>query len=413
MKRRVVVTGMGVISPVGNTLDSFWNNLLAGIGGVGIITRFDTTEYSVKIAAEVKDFHPEDYMDKRECRRMDLFTQFAIASSQQALTQANLINGSIDKDRIGVIVGSGIGGLITIEEQHTTLLSKGPKRISPLFIPMLIADIAAGYISIMHGFTGPNYATTSACATSSHAIGDAFKLIQSGEADVMVAGGAEAVISPLGIGGFAAMKALSTRNDDPAHASRPFDARRDGFVVGEGSGIVILEELEHARNRGAKIFAEMSGVGFTADAYHITAPEPEGRGAQTAIRIALRESGFQPEDIGYINAHGTSTEYNDKTETLAIKKVFGEHAKKLAVSSTKSMTGHLLGATGGVEFIATVLAVHTDTIPPTINYEYPDPECDLDYVPNQKRSIPLQAALSNTFGFGGHNACLAVKKYTQ
>ena len=411
MKRRVVVTGMGAVTPIGNNLDTYWNNLLAGTNGVGKITRFDTSEYSVSIAAEVKDFQPESVIDKKEVRRMDLFTQFAVVAAEEALEQAGLSNGSVDKERVGVVVGSGIGGLITIEEQHKILLAKGPRRISPLFIPMLIADIAAGHISMRHGFKGPNYAVISACATGTHAIGSAYKAICYNDADVMVAGGSEAVVVPLGVGGFAAMKALSTRNDDPAHASRPFDAKRDGFVVGEGSGIVVLEEIEHARRRGAEILGELAGVGFSADAHHLTAPAPEGRGAQTAMRLALKDGDLKLEDIGYINAHGTSTEYNDKTETTAIKGVFGELASSIPVSSTKSMTGHLLGAAGGVEFIAIAMAVRTGQLPPTINYEYPDPECDLDYVPNKSRNVDIQAAISNTFGFGGHNACVAVKKY--
>lgn len=413
MERRVVVTGMGAVTPIGNNLDIFWNNLLAGTNGVGKITRFDTSDYSVSIAAEVKDFQPEPVIDKKEVRRMDLFTQFAVVAAEEALDHAGLSNGSVDKERVGVVVGSGIGGLITIEDQHRTLLAKGPRRISPLFIPMLIADIAAGHISMRHGFKGPNYAVTSACATGTHAIGSAYKAIRYDDADVIVAGGSEAVVVPLGVGGFAAMKALSTRNDDPAHASRPFDAKRDGFVVGEGAGIVVLEELEHARRRGAKIFCELAGIGFTADAHHLTAPAPEGRGAQTAMRLALKEGNLKPEEIGYINAHGTSTEYNDKTETTAIKQVFGDHASSIPVSSTKSMTGHLLGAAGGVEFIAIVMAIHTGQLPPTINYEFPDPECDLDYVPNKSRSADIKAAMSNTFGFGGHNACAAVKKYAE
>ncbi len=402
---------MGAITPIGNNVDTFWKSLLAGKGGVGLITRFDTTDYSVKIAAEVKDYNPEDYIDKKECRRMDIYTRYAITAAEEAIRHAGIAeNGSVDKDRVGVIVGSGIGGLHTIEEQHAVLLSRGPRRISPFFIPMLIADIASGYISIMHGFTGPNFAVVSACATASHAIGEAFRHIRYGDADVMVTGGSEAVVLPLGVGGFAAMKALSTRNDEPERASRPFDAERDGFVVGEGAGIVVLEELEHAKKRGARIIAELSGIGFTADAHHLTAPAPEGKGAQTAMRLACKDGGIDLDEVDYINAHGTSTEYNDKTETEAIKKVFGERAYSIPVSSTKSMTGHLLGAAGGVELIATALAVSEDRLPPTINYEYRDPDCDLDYVPNTSRDAVIRVALSNTFGFGGHNACVAVKK---
>ena len=414
VKKRVVVTGMGAITPLGNDVETFWNGLLAGKSGVGAITRFDTTEFSVKIAAEVKGFDPEDYIDKKECRRMDIYTHYAIAAAEEAIRHSRITeSSSLDKDRVGVIIGSGIGGLHTLEEQHTVLMNRGPRRISPFFIPMLIADIASGYVSIMHGFTGPNFAIVSACATATHAIGEAFRQIRYGDADVMVTGGSEAVVLPLGVGGFAAMKALSTRNDEPQRASRPFDKERDGFVVGEGSGVVILEELEHAKRRGAHIIAELAGIGFTADAYHLTAPAPEGKGAQDAMRLAMKDGGIAPEEIDYINAHGTSTEYNDKTETEAIKKVFGERAYSIPVSSTKSMTGHLLGAAGGVEFIAAARAVVEDILPPTINYENPDPECDLDYVPNTKRDTVVKIALSNTFGFGGHNACIAVRKFEE
>lgn len=408
---KVVVTGMGVITPIGNTIEEFWDNLRNGRGGVDHITRFDTSGFPVRIAAEVKGFQAKDYMDQGDARRMDPFCQYAVAAAKMAIEDSALRLDEEDRDRVGVIVGSGIGGILSFEEQHSLLLKRGPRRISPLFIPMLISDIAAGHISMIHGLRGPNYSVASACATGGHAIGAAMRTIQNGEADVVVAGGTEAVISPMAVGGFAAMRALSVRNDEPEKASRPFDKERDGFIVGEGAGIVVLESEPHAKKRGARIHAEMIGLGFTADAHHITAPAPEGAGAQKAMRLAIDDAGIQPEEVDYINAHGTSTEYNDKIETVAIKKVFGDYAYKLAISSTKSMTGHLLGAAGSVEVIVSILAVQHDTIPPTINYEYPDPECDLNYIPNtaEKRSVNL--ALSNTFGFGGHNASLIIKRY--
>ncbi|MBX7150661.1 beta-ketoacyl-ACP synthase II [bacterium] len=410
-KRRVVVTGIGAVTPIGNSADETWKGMLEGRNGVDMITLFDTKDHVTKFAAEVKNFDAGQYMDKKEIRRNDRFTHFAIAAAKMAIDDAKLDAKSLDANRIGCIIGSGIGGFNTFEEQFETYLQKGAQRVSPFFIPMMIIDIAAGQVAIMFGLKGPNYATVSACATGSHAIGDAFMLIQRGDADAMVCGGTEAGICRMGVAGFNALKALSTRNDDFKHASRPFDKHRDGFVMGEGSGIVVIEELEHALKRGAKIYAEIAGVGYTDDAYHITAPAEGGEGAARAMTIALKDAGLKPEDIDYINAHGTSTEYNDKNETAAIKTVFGEHAYKLLVSSTKSMTGHLLGAAGGVEFIAITMAVHHSVAPPTINYEEPDPECDLNYIPNKAIERKINAAISNTFGFGGHNTCLAVKRY--
>lgn len=412
-KRRVVITGMGCITPIGNTLEDFWNNSLAGKSGVGYITQFDTTKYETKIAAEVKNFDPLNYMDKKSAQRMDLFTQYAIAASEMALKHSGLNLEKEDRDRIGVVFGSGIGGMWTYHRQQQTVFeSGGPHRISPFFVPMMISDIAAGYISMRFQLRGPNYGTVSACATSANALADSLMLIQRGDADVIVCGGSEAAICPMGVGGFNAMKALSTRNDEPEKASRPFDAKRDGFVMGEGGGILILEELYHALNRGATIYSELAGIGLTGDAYHITAPAPGGEGAVRSMRLCMKDANVAPENVDYINAHGTSTPYNDKTETEAIKTVFGEHARKLHISSTKSMTGHLLGAAGAVEAIITVLTTYYDIIPPTINYEFPDPECDLDYVPNKPIKKVVNAAISNTFGFGGHNVSLLFKKFT-
>ncbi len=410
-KRRVVITGMGAVTPIGNTVEEFWKGLTEGRNGVDLITLFDTKDHVTKFAAEVKGFDPTAYIDRKEARRMDRFCQFAVAASKMAVEDAGISAQTHDPNRVGVIIGSGIGGFISFEETFETYLQKGPQRISPFFIPMLIIDIAAGHVAILHGFKGPNYATVSACATGSHAIGAAFMHVQRGDADAMVCGGSEASICRVGVAGFNVMKALSTRNDDYKHASRPFDKMRDGFVMGEGSGIIILEELETAKQRGAKIYAEIVGIGFTDDAYHITAPAEGGEGAARAMQAALNDAGLKPEAIGYINAHGTSTEYNDKNETAAIKTVFGEHAKNLIVSSTKSMTGHLLGAAGAVECIATALAVQRGMIPPTINYEVPDEACDLNYAPNKAVAKELSCALNNTFGFGGHNTCIAVKKY--
>ncbi|GAA5346174.1 3-oxoacyl-[acyl-carrier-protein] synthase II [Planifilum fimeticola] len=409
--RRVVITGVGVISPIGNDRSTFWNNLTAGKSGVGPITQFDPSDFPVRIAAEVKDFDPLDFLDRKEARRMDRFVQFAVAASLMALQDAGLDMSKEDPDRVGVYIGSGIGGLSTWEEQHKILLERGPKRVSPFLIPMMIANMASGQVSIATGAKGPNSSAISACATGTHSVGDAFKIIQRGDADVMIAGGAEATIRPLAFAGFCAAHALSKRNEEPEKASRPFDRERDGFVMGEGAGILILESLEHALKRGASIIAEVAGYGMTGDAYHLTQPAPEGEGAARSMSRAIRDAGLKPEEIDYINAHGTSTEYNDKFETMAIKKVFGEHAYKLAVSSNKSMIGHLLGAAGGVEAIATALTLKEQVIPPTINYEHPDPDCDLDYVPNEARRTRVRAALSNSLGFGGHNATLALKAF--
>ena len=411
-QRRVVVTGLGAVTPIGIGVKEFWENALAGKSGAGKITAFDAAQYDTKIACEVKNFNPLDYLDKKAVQRMDLFTQYAMAVADMAVKDAALDMEKEDKERVGVIFGSGIGGMWTWHKQMVTMFETGgPHRISPFFVPMMIADIAAGHISMRFQAKGPNYAVTSACATSSHAIADAYMLLKRGDADVMFSGGSEAAVSPMGVGGFNAMKALSTRNDEPERASRPFDAERDGFVMGEGGGMVILEELEHARRRGARIYGEVAGIGLTADAYHITAPAPGGEGAIRSMRLCMKDAGVQPEEVDYINAHGTSTPYNDKSETEAIKKVFGEHAYKLHVSSTKSMTGHLLGAAGAIEAIISVLSAYHDSIPPTINYEHPDPDCDLHYVPNTSMKKTVNIAISNTFGFGGHNASLLFKKY--
>ena len=411
MKRRVVITGMGVVTPIGIGIEAFWDSLKNGRSGVGRLTFFDTTDYPSKIDAEVKGFEPEKYIDKKNIRRMDRFTQFAYAAADMAVRDAGLDTAKIDPDRIGVIVGSGIGGLSTIEEEHAVLRERGARRVSPFLIPRLISNIAPGEIAIRWGFTGPNYAISSACATSNHAIGDSLRMLRYGDADVIVAGGSEAAITPLGFAGFCSARTLSTRNDAPEKASRPFDKDRDGFVMGEGAGIVILETLDHAQARGAKIYAEVSGYGATDDAYHITAPNPEGTSAVKAMQRAMQDAEVTPEQIQYVNAHGTSTSLNDKTETKALKMVFGEHAKKLAISSTKSMTGHLLGAAGVVELVATILCIQNKLAHPTINYETPDPECDLDYIPNKARPMEIACALSNSLGFGGHNAVLVVKKY--
>lgn len=413
MARRVVVTGLGLLTSLGKNLETTWEGLLLGKNGFGPITRFDPAEFSTRFAAEVKDFDPLQYMDRKAVRRMDLFLQFGIAASTMAVDHSDLDPSSVDSERFGVILGSGIGGISTIEKQHTRLRDLGPGKISPFFVPMMISDIASGEVSIKFGARGPNYCTVSACASGSHAIGDAFRWIKYADADIMIAGGTEAAVTEMSVGGFCSMKALSSRNDEPEKASRPFDRERDGFVLGDGAGVVILEELEHAKARGAKIYAEIVGYGMTADAFHITAPDPEGNGAARAMTLSMKEAGLSTGDIDYINAHGTSTEYNDKIETKAIKDVFGDKAYRLVVSSTKSMTGHLLGAAGGIEFIFVVLAIQNSIVPPTINYEHPDPECDLDYVPNTSREMPVQAALTNSFGFGGHNVCLAVKKYEE
>jgi len=409
--RRVVITGVGAVTPVGNTADEFWAALIAGRSGIGPITRFDSTGYATRIAAELKGFDPLKYIDKKDDRKFDLFLKYAVACAVMAVEDAGLKPDGVDPTRFGVLVGSGIGGIQTLLDNYETLRTKGPDRVSPFFVPMIIVNMASGVISMRFGAKGPNSSVVTACATGNHAIGDATRIIQRGDADVMIAGGAEAIIIPLTIAGFCQMKAMSTRNDDPAGASRPFDAGRDGFVCGEGGGLVVLESLEHARRRDARIYAEVAGYGMTGDAHHMTAPDPEGDGAARAMAAALRDAALEPTTVGYINAHGTSTPYNDKFETMAIKRVFGDHARKLAVSSTKSMTGHLLGAAGGIEAIATAFALHHGVLPPTINYETPDPECDLDYVPNQARKQDVEVALSNAFGFGGTNATLAFKRY--
>lgn len=415
-KRRVVVTGLGTISPIGNTIEKFWNSLLEGKSGVKTLTCFDPTYFTCKIGAEVKDFDPSPYLSAKDLKRMDRFVQFAVASAKMAMTDSRMDLDKEDRNRIGVLVGSGIGGLNTVEAEHRQYVSlgpeKGPDRISPFLIPMLIINMAAGQISITMGLKGPNSAVGTACATSNHAIGDAFRIIQRGDADVMVCGGSESAITVMGFGGFCALKALSLRNDAPEKASRPFDKNRDGFVMGEGAGILVIEELERALKRNAPIYCELIGYGMSGDAYHMTAPDPEGDGGVRCMIAALKDAGIKPEDVDYMNAHGTSTLYNDKIETLAIKKAFGAHAKKLAISSTKSVTGHLLGAAGGVELIACALAIKHSIIPPTINYETPDPDCDLDYVPNKPRQHKIRVAASNALGFGGHNATLIVKKYT-
>jgi len=413
-RRRVVVTGIGAVTPIGLSVEEFWNALITGKSGVDYITYFDTRDYDTKIAAEVKNFDPLKFIDRKTVQRMDLFTQFAMAATAMAVEDARLPLDKLDHERVGVIYGSGIGGMWTYHRQQETVYQYGgPQRISPFFVPMMISDIAAGYIAMRYSFKGPNYATTSACATSAHAIADAMMIIQRGDADVVVTGGSEAAICPMGVGGFNAMKALSTRNDEPQKASRPFDAQRDGFVIGEGAGTLILEELNHALSRGARIYAELAGVGLTADAYHITQPAPGGEGAVRAMRLALKDANLRPEDVDYINAHGTSTPPNDRTETQAIKTAFGDHAYKLLVSSTKSMTGHLLGAAGAVEAIVSILSIVNNEAPPTINYEFPDPECDLNYVPNKPIKKNINVAMSNAFGFGGHNATLIFKRFVE
>jgi len=411
MKRRVVVTGLGMVTSVGIGVEESWQALLAGRSGIGRITLFDATDYPTQIAGEVKDFDPARFIDKKEARRMDRFVQFGVVASDMAMRQAGFdepFEGEAAR-RFATILGSGIGGLATLEDEHKTLLSKGPKRLSPFFIPMMIVNLLPGQISIRWGARGPSWSPVSACATGAHAIGEAFRTIQRGEADVALCGGAEAAITPLGIGGFNAMRAMSTRNDDPEGASRPFDKDRDGFVQGEGAGVLVLEEMEHAKKRGAHILCEIVGYAANADAHHITAPSPEG--APECMRLCLQDAGLAPEAVGYINAHGTSTPLNDANETAAIKQVFGDHARKLAVSSTKSMTGHTLGAAGGIEAVISVLAISRGVLPPTINYTTPDPDCDLDYVPNQAREQRVDVAMSNSFGFGGTNVVLAFRRF--
>jgi 3-oxoacyl-[acyl-carrier-protein] synthase II len=415
MKKRVVITGIGVVSPLGNTIDEFWNNLVNGKSGVSPIVYFDTTHFDTKFAAQVKNFDPLNFMDRKLSQRVDPFTQYAIASSDMAIKDSGLDFSGIDRYRVGVVFGSGIGGMWTYQKEQNKLYEKGgnPDRISPFFIPMLIADIAAGRISMRHGLKGPNYATISACTTSAHSVIDSFMLIQRGNADIMVTGGSEAVICPMGVGGFNAMKALSTRNDDPEKASRPFDKERDGFVMGEGGGTLVLEELNHALSRGAKIYAELAGIGLTGDAHHITDPEPGGKGVAAAMRIAIEDAGLTIDDLDCINAHGTSTPPNDRNETAAIKSLFGERAYKIPVHSIKSMVGHLLGAAGAVESIASVLTINKGIVPPTINYENPDPDCDLNYVPNIALKKEINTVICDNSGFGGHNTAILFKKFVQ
>jgi len=411
MKKRVVITGIGIVSPIGIGKDDFINSLLEGKSGAGIITYFDPSPYPTQIACEVKNFNPENYIDKKKVRRTDKFVHFALAAAKMAMEDSKLDLTKEDFSRIGVIIGSGIGGVQTIETEYKVLLEKGPKRVSPFLIPMEIINMASGEIAIEYGFTGPNYGVVSACASSGNAIGDALRLIRYGDADVIITGGSEAGITPLSLAGFCSARALSQRNDQPEKASRPFDKNRDGFVMGEGAGIIVLETLEHAINRNAKIYAELCGYGATDDAYHITAPNPNAESAARAMQLALMDGDTNPEEVDYINAHGTSTQLNDKIETLAIKKVFGERAYKIPISSTKSMTGHLLGAAGAIELIATILCMEKGYVHPTINYEEPDPECDLDYVPNKARQYKINCAISNSLGFGGHNAVLLIKRF--
>ena len=410
-QKRVVITGMGVVSTLGHDLETYWKNLTAGRSGISYIDLFDTTNFTTKIAGQIKDFDYSEFIDRKEARRMDRFTQFAVVAAEKAVLDSGINFDDTDRDQVGVIVSSGIGGMYTYEDECRAMFERGPRRVSPFFIPMLIPDISPGYISMRHGLRGLNYATVSACASSSHAIGDALHHIQAGRATVILAGGSEAPLTQMGVAGFNALKAISTRNDEPEKASRPFDLDRDGFVMGEGGAILVLEELEHAKRRGARIYAELVGAGFTADSYHITAPVPDGNGAIRAMREALRQGDLAEDEIDYINAHGTSTPYNDRIETLAIKKVFGDRAYEIPISSTKSMLGHLLGASGAVEAIATILSITHSEIHPTTNYETPDPECDLNYVPNKPIKKDVRAAISNSFGFGGHNVCLAFKQY--
>ncbi len=411
MSRRVVITGIGLVSSVGIGTSANWRALLAGTSGVGRITRFDPASFAVQIAGEVKGFDPLQFVDKKDVKKMDVFIQYAIAASQFAVDDSKLVIGPDNAPNVGVFIGSGIGGFATIEREHKALLGGGPRKISPFFIPSAIINLAAGHVSIRFGAKGPNLATCTACSASAHAIGDSFEIIRRGDADVMIAGGSEAAITPMSVGGFAAMRALSTRNDEPERASRPFDKDRDGFIIGDGAGVLVLEELEQARRRGAAIYAELVGYGMSADAFHITAPSEDGDGGVRVMKLALKKAGVRPEQVDYINAHGTSTPYNDRLETLAIKKCFGTHARRLAISSTKSMTGHLLGGAGGLEAGISALAVHHQAVPPTINLDHPDPDCDLDYVPQTSRQLKVQYALSNSFGFGGTNAALLFKKF--
>lgn len=412
IRKRVVVTGVGAITPIGNTPTEYWEGLLLGKNGIGEITLFDASRHDCRFAGEVKNFDPHNYMDRKEAKRMDRFAQFGVSAAKQALADARFIINDLNAEQVGVMIGSGIGGLRVMEEQQTVYLNRGPDRCSPFMVPMMIANMAAGLTAIQVGAKGPNSCAVTACAAGSNAIGDAFRLVQGGYAQAMICGGCEAAITPLSMAGFAACKALSFRNDDPDHASRPFDKNRDGFVMGEGAGILILEELQHALSRDAHIYAEIIGYGMTCDAYHITSPVPGGDGAARAIALALKDAGLTPELVSYINAHGTSTPANDATETAAMKRALGEHAYKVAISSTKSMTGHLLGGSGGIEAVATVLAIANDKMPPTINLQNPDPDCDLDYIPNVSRAASVEVALSNSFGFGGHNVTLVFRKYS-
>jgi len=412
-RRRVVVTGMGVVSPVGNNVKDFWNSLLKAENGIGKITRFDPSDFDVQIAGEVKNFDPTFRLEKKETRRMDRYTQYALYATEEALENAGLKDAKVDLQRIGVYLASGIGGVETLENELRNMMKNGPSRVSPFLVPMMIPDIAAGWISIKYGYRGPNFSVVSACASASHAIGEAFETIVRGDAEIMIAGGSEAPITPLSLAGFASMRALSKRNDEPEKASRPFDMERDGFVMGEGAGVIILESFESAVKRGAEIYAEIVGYAATADAYHITAPAPDGEGAYMVMKIALDKGNVPLEEVDYINAHGTSTKLNDKIETDAIKRLFGKRAHEIPISSTKSMTGHLLGAAGGIETVATILSIHTGWVHPTRNLENPDPECDLDYVPGIARKVEIRYALSNSFGFGGHNAALVLKSFNE
>ena len=409
--RRVVITGMGVVTPVGSDLEVFWKNLLDGCSGIGPVTRFDTTRFDTKIGGEVKDFKPEDFMPAKETRRTDRFVQYAVGAAKKAFVDSQIDLSKEDVNRIGVLVGSGIGGMETIEDQSRALFEKGPSRVSPFMIPMLIINMASGYISMLLGVKGPNLSVVTACATATHALGEAARIIEHGDAEVMIAGGSEAAVTQLGYAGFCAMRAMSTRNDEPGRASRPFDKGRDGFVMGEGAGVCVLESVEHAQTRGAHIYCEIAGYGITGDAYHMSAPAPDGEGAARSMAMALRHARLNPDQVEYINAHGTSTPVGDKCETQAIKTIFGAHAKKLAISSTKSMTGHLLGAAGAVETAVCIFAIQNGIVPPTVNYETPDPDCDLDYVPNVAREMRVNACVNNSLGFGGHNATLVIKRF--
>lgn len=409
--KRVVVTGLGSITPIGNTLAEYWEGLLSGRNGIASITLFDASRHDSRIAGEVKGFDPHIYMDRKEAKRMDRFSQFAVAASKQAIADAGFVINDLNAEQVGVMIGTGIGGLKVMEDQQEVYLTRGPDRCSPFMVPMMIANMAAGLTAIHIGAKGPNSCPVTACAAGSNAVGDAFRLVQRGYAQAMICGGAEAAVTPLSYAGFAAARALSTRNDDPTHACRPFDRDRDGFVMGEGAGILVLEELDHALSRGAKIYAEIVGYGMTCDAYHITSPVPGGEGAARAMQLAIKDAKLSPSQVSYINAHGTSTPANDSTETAAIKLALGDHAHQVSISSTKSMTGHLLGGSGGIEAVASVMAVAHDRVPPTINLEHPDPDCDLDYIPNQSRQQLVEVALSNSFGFGGHNATLVFRKF--